>query len=159
RSVKPNHKHLRLRNSDRRPGSRHIGLAVDAVASYGRGVIRGIMSFCRANPHWVITVEPAWPFGPPPDVAKWEGDGLSVQTFSREFESRVLRLKTPTTNVSAFNDQPNRLPTVLPDDMAVGRMAAEYLLSLGFSHLGFLWPGETLYARLRMEGFIARASE
>jgi LacI family transcriptional regulator len=129
------------------------------VASYGRGVIRGIMSFCRVNPHWVITVEPAWSFGAPPDVTKWEVDGLIVQTFSREFENRVLRLKIPTTNVSNFCLQPNRLPTVLPDDAAVGRIAADYLLSLGFQDLGFLWPGEMLYGKLRMEAFVARAKE
>ena len=68
---------------------RRIGLAVDAVASYGRGIIRGIMSFCRLNPHWVITVEPQWSFGTLPRLGDWDADGLIVQTYSRDFEDEV----------------------------------------------------------------------
>jgi LacI family transcriptional regulator len=92
-------------------------------------------------------------------VSKWDVDGLIVQTFSREFENRVLRLKLPTTNVSNFCEKPNRLPTVLPDDRAIGEMAADYLLSLGFRDLGFCWRAGMLYARLRKDAFIARAKE
>jgi len=132
-------------------------LAVDAVASYGRGVIRGIMSFCRANPHWMISVEPSWSFGTLPDIAEREVDGLIVQTFSREFEDRVLGLGLPATNVSNFCSDADRLPTVLPDDRAVGRMAAQYLLSLGFRELGFCWPGNLPYGKLRLDAFTAQA--
>lgn len=138
---------------------RRIGLAVDAVAAYGRGVIRGIMTYCRSNPRWVITVEPLWSFGTLPDIREWEVDGLIVQTFSREFEECVLQLGTPATNVSNFCEGADRLPTVLPDDTAIGRMGAEYLLSLGFTRLGFCWPGNMPYGELRIEAFRARADE
>jgi len=107
----------------------------------------------------MITVEPAWSFGAPPDITQWAVDGLIVQTFSREFEDRVLNLKLPAANVSNFCNETNRLPTVLPDDVAVGRMAADYLLSLGFRELGFCWPGGLPYAKLRMDAFVARAAE
>src|SRR5690349_9586635 len=99
---------------------RRIGLAVDAVAGYGRGVIRGIMSFCRRNPKWIITVEPQWSFARVPDIAEWEVDGLIVQTPSRAFEDHVLKLGLPATNVSNVCAGPDRLPTVVPDDLAVG---------------------------------------
>src|SRR5205814_7715934 len=54
---------------------RRIGLAIDPVAGYGRGVIRGVMSFCRQNPRWEITVEPRWSFARVPDIDEWEADG------------------------------------------------------------------------------------
>jgi LacI family transcriptional regulator len=139
------------------PDERRIGLAIDAVASYGRGVIRGIMSFCRANPRWVITVEPLWSFGSLPDIDQWDVDGLIVQTYSREFEQRVLARGLPATNVSNFCNDAGRLPTVLPDDAAVGTMAADYLLSLGFRDLAFCWPGNMPYGQLRLDAFRARA--
>lgn len=138
---------------------RRIGLAVDAVAAYGRGVIRGIMSYCRSNPRWMITVEPLWSFGSLPDIREWEVDGLIVQTFSREFEDCVLQLGTPATNVSNFCQGVDRLPTVLPDDTTIGRMGADYLLSIGFTRLGFCWPGDMPYGKLRIDAFRARAAE
>jgi LacI family transcriptional regulator len=138
---------------------RRIGLAVDAVAGYGRGVIRGIMSFCRRNPKWIITVEPQWSFARVPDISEWEVDGLIVQTPSRAFEDLVLKLGLPATNVSNVCAGPDRLPTVVPDDLAVGRMAAEYLISLGIRDLGFLWSGDSAFGRLRLESFRARAAE
>lgn len=138
---------------------RRIGLAVDAVAAYGRGVIRGIMTYSRSNPYWMITVEPLWSFGTLPDVREWEVDGLIVQTFSREFEDCVLELGTPATNVSNFCEGADHLPTVLPDDIAIGKMGAEYLLSLGFTRLGFCWPGNVPYGTLRLSAFRERAAE
>lgn len=138
---------------------RRIGLAVDAVAAYGRGVIRGIMKYCHSNPQWVITVEPLWSFGTLTDVREWEVDGLIVQTFSLEFEDRVLKMGAPATNVSNFCEGADHLPTVLPDDVAIGRMGADYLLSLGFTRLGFCWPGNVPFGSLRLAAFQTRAAE
>lgn len=137
--------------------TRRIGLAIDAVASYGRGVIRGIMAFCKGNPRWMIAVEPMWSFGTLPDLGQWEVEGMLVQTFSPAFESQVLARKIPVTNVSNFCSGGSRLPTVIPDDFAVGRVAADYLLSLGFRDLGFCWNGDSEYGRLRLESFSERA--
>ncbi|HUB24920.1 MAG TPA: DNA-binding transcriptional regulator [Tepidisphaeraceae bacterium] len=138
---------------------RRIGLAIDAVAGYGRGVIRGVMSYCHANPSWIIAVEPFWSFGTLPSVEQWEVDGMIVQTFSSAFEDEVLARRLPTVNVSNFLTEPSRLATVVPDDEAVGEMAADYLLSLGFRELGYCWQGTTGYGRLRFEAFRNRAKK
>lgn len=138
---------------------RRIGLAIDAVAAYGRGVIRGIITYCRSNPRWMITVEPLWSFGTLPDIREWDVDGLIVQTFSQDFERRVIDLGIPATNVSNFCPGATNLPTVLPDDIAIGRMGANYLLSLGFRRLAYCWSGDTPYGALRLESFRGRAIE
>ena len=117
---------------------RRIGLAIDAVASYGRGIIRGVMAFSRENPRWMISVEPLWSFGTLPAIQEWDVDGLIVQTFSKAFEERVISCGHPATNVSNFNFDCNRLPTIIPDDRAVGKMAADYLISLGDARAGIL---------------------
>lgn len=149
----------RSRYVTRMSSGRRIGLAVDAVAAYGRGVIRGIMTYCRSNPRWMITVEPLWSFGALPDIREWDVDGLIVQTFSRDFEQAVLDMGIPVTNVSNFCPGADRLPTIVPDDIAIGRMAANYLLSLGFRRLGYCWSGDTPYGELRLSSFRARAAE
>ena len=47
-----------------------------------------------------------------------------------------------------------RLPTVLPDDAAVGVMAAVYLISFGLRDFGFVWSGQSAFGRLRRNAFI-----
>ena len=131
---------------------RRIGLTIDAVSAYGRGVIRGILAYTRAHPAWRIAVAPRWSFELLPPLDKWEVDGLIVQSYSREFEDSVSRRGLAATNVSNFLPE-SVLPTVVPDDRAVGKMAAEYLLSRGFRDLGFCGPGDLGYARLRQAAF------
>jgi LacI family transcriptional regulator len=141
------------------PKPRRIGLALDAVAAYGRGIIRGVMTYTHTNARWIVSVEPQWSFSDPINVERWDVDGLIVQIFSREFENRVLKLGLPATNVSNFCDGDMNLPSVLPDDSAVGVMAAEYLISLGFRQLAYCWAGGMQYGRLRLESFQKTAAK
>jgi LacI family transcriptional regulator, galactose operon repressor len=139
--------------------SRRIGLALDAVAAYGRGIVRGVMSYTHTKPRWTINVEPQWSFSKPVGIERWDVDGLIVQTFSREFEKRVINLGLPATNVSNFCPGELHLPSVLPDDDAVAVMAADYLISLGFRQLAYCWSGTTQFGRLRLQAFRRRAAE
>ena len=107
----------------------------------------------------MIAVEPGWSFGKLPPVAQWDVDGMIVQTFSHDFEEEVLRRGVPATNVSNLNREETHIPTVIPDDELVGRMAAEYLLSLGFRNLGFFWDANTSFGELRLNAFRAHATK
>jgi hypothetical protein len=40
---------------------RKIGLTIDVVGAYGRGVVRGIMAYAKPR-NWIIAVEPRWSF-------------------------------------------------------------------------------------------------
>ncbi len=139
--------------------SRRIGLALDAVAAYGRGIIRGVMTYTHTKSRWTVSAEPQWSFSDPIDIERWDVDGLIVQTFSREFEKRVIKLGLPATNVSNFCEGETHLPSVLPDDDAVAVMAADYLISLGFRQLAYCWAGTMQYGRLRLEAFRRCAAE
>ena len=147
-------KDMRKRRLDKSASApRRIGLALDAVAAYGRGVIRGVMTYTHTKPNWTITVEPQWSFSEPTEMERWDVDGLIVQTYSREFEKRVIDIGLPATNVSNVSGEELHLPSVLPDDNAVAVMAANYLISLGFRQLAYCWSGTNQYGRLRLEGF------
>lgn len=152
-------KDMRKRPEKTTSGTRRIGLALDAVAAYGRGVIRGVMIYTHTKSRWIVTAEPKWSFSDPTDIEHWDVDGLIVQTFSREFEKRVIKLGLPTTNVSNFCEGEMHLPSVVPDDDAIAVMAVDYLISLGFRQLAYCWGGATQYGRLRLEAFRRRAGE
>ncbi len=133
---------------------RAIGLDIDTVGSYGREVIRGVMEFCHRNPHWEITMEPRfWAFEAAPQIENWKVDGLITQARTPQLLMKLCELGKPAVNVANHCAIEHAVPTVLPDDIAIGEMAAEYLLSLGIRHFGFCTAGRFEYGRLRGEAF------
>ena len=139
---------------------RAIGLAVDTVGSYGREVIHGVMEFCHRNPHWIIAVEPRlWIYDAEPQPDLWNVDGLIVQAYSQDVIDRVRAAGITAVNVANMGVAPRPLPTIVPDDLAIGRMAAEYLLSLGVRHYGFCAHGTYEFSVLRGRAFRERLAE
>jgi LacI family transcriptional regulator len=116
------------------------------------------MSFAKANPTWIITVEPRWSFEEPQKVEDWEVDGLIVQVPTPAFEGQIMSRGVPATNVSNYLPSVH-LPTVVPDDVAVARMAGEYLLRRGFKHLGFVGPDDMGFGQARLVVFRAAVEE
>ena len=139
---------------------RAIGLAVDTVGSYGREVIHGVMEFCHRNPHWVIAVEPRlWSYDAEPQPDLWNVDGLIIQAYSQELIDRVRAARLTAINVANMGVAPRPLPTIVPDDPAIGRMAADYLVSLGFRHFGYCAHGTYEFSTLRGQAYRARLAE
>ena len=136
------------------PKERAIGLAVDTVGSYGREVIQGVMTFCHLNPHWIIAVEPRmWVYDKEMEPEQMSVDGLIIQAYSQEVIERVYDSGTPAINVSNMDSATKPLPTIVPDDLAIGRMAAEYLISMGFRHFGYCAHGAYEFSHLRGRAF------
>lgn len=132
------------------PAKRAIGLAVDTVGSYGREVLHGVMEFCHRNPHWVIAMEPRlWIYDELPQPDQWNVDGLIVQAHSQDVVDRVRKTGKPAINVANMRVCPRPLPTVVPDDIAIGRMAAEYLLTLNVAHYALCSHSIAQYSVLR----------
>jgi LacI family transcriptional regulator len=68
----------------------------------------------------------------------------------------LLRLRVPVINVS--NKLGNTgIPSVIPDDLAVGRMAAEHLVEQGFHNLGYLGHRGAVFTKQRGAGFLSVA--
>jgi LacI family transcriptional regulator len=133
---------------------RAIGLDIDTIGSYGREVIRGVMEFCHRHPHWEIAMEPRfWAYDEPPKIENWKVDGLIIQTHAPQLLKKVCELGKPAVNVANHYRVEYGVPTVLPDDPAIGAMAGEYLLSLGVRHFGFCTAKRFEYGRLRGEAF------
>ena len=135
-----------------------MGLTIDVVGAYGRGVVRGIMAFAKAA-NWTIAIEPRWSFDSAPDVEEWNVDGVVTQVYSRAFLRRVIKSGIKATNVSNFVPAGVELPTVLVDDVAVGRVAADYLHGRGFGNFAYYGARGTGFGRLRLAGFQRRLAE
>ncbi len=128
---------------------------VNTVGGYSRAVVRGITSFAFARA-WTCRVEGV-------NDARIAGqlgayDGLIVQAATPQLTKSLSKTRTPWVNVSSALPR-SRFPSVVSDDVAVGRMAADYFLRRGYRQFCFHGPDNREFVKLRHEGFVARLAE
>jgi len=81
--------------------------------------------------------------------------GLVVQMLDPRMAPMYASLGVPVVNV-ADNDDDRTLPIVMSDNRAIGVMAAEHLLDLGYRHFAFCGRAAHWYAHQRLAGFAER---
>lgn len=140
------------------PGSQRrpvIGVIVNTVGGYSRAVVRGITSYAFARA-WTCRVEGVNDEG----IARRleEYDGFIVQAATPDLRRTLSAIRTPLVNVSSALPR-TRFPSVVSDDVAVGRMGADYFLRRGYRQFCFHAPDDREFAKLRQEGFVARLTE
>lgn len=139
------------------PRLRRIALLMGQDLSFCRDVIRGIRAYAIRKPGWVFRN------GPPdvqllPLLREWNPDGIIAQLLSAELAQRLQRLGKPVVDTAYWLPKP-RVPVVDVDHAAVGRMAADYLLSLGLTQFGYFGPADAAYSELRETAFRQRLAE
>jgi LacI family transcriptional regulator len=139
------------------PKLRRIALLVGQDLSFCRDVIRGIRAFAIRKPDWSIRN------GPPdarilPSLREWQPDGIIAELFHREFARRLIRLGRPVVDTAFW--LPNlKVAAVDVDHAAVGRMAADYFMSLHLERFAFFGSAAAEYSRIRELSFQQRLRE
>jgi LacI family transcriptional regulator len=141
---------------------------VNNVGGYSRGVLRGVASFAFARAWeryvWGVNILPAVGVAGVADqdlralTPTVQVDGWIVQAATPQTVLRLQRAGVPVVNVSSALGR-GELPSVVSDDLAVGRLGADYFIRRGFRHFAFYSATERQFARLRYEGFAGRARE
>jgi len=113
-----------------------IGLVFDRSLDYCRGVLRGIKRFAAARPRWTFAV-----IAPEAqeleNLARLRPAGLIAHVFSNHLAAVLKGWRKPIINVSGVLPR-LRIPTVRPDDAAIGRVVAHHFLERGFQHFAFV---------------------
>jgi LacI family transcriptional regulator len=136
---------------------RRIALLIGQDLSFCREVIRGIRAYALRKSDWAIRN------GPPdveiiPSLREWKPDGIIAELFHAEFARKLLRMRKPVVDTAFW--LPNlKIPVVDVDHAAVGRMAAEYLLSLSLTRFAFFGSALAEYSRVRQQSFQQRLRE
>jgi LacI family transcriptional regulator len=120
------------------------------VRTYCRGVLRGVATV-SAQARWECILVAA--DAPPPlsDLCK-VAQGL-IGHFSEEpLLAQVERAGIPAVDIAPMHRR-DRLAHVTTDDVAVGRLAAAHLLSLGLPHFAFFGTHADYFSLLREQGF------
>jgi LacI family transcriptional regulator len=124
---------------------RRIALLMGQDLAFSRDVIRGIRAYALRRPNCLASLR------------QWKPDGIIADIVDGDIARRLLRLRRPIVD-TAFWIEHAKIPVVDVDNRAVGRMAAEYLLSRGFRQFAF-FGNVAAYSGLREKGFVERLAE
>ena len=143
----------------RRPGvDRDVAVILDPTNIYQRRILRGIAEHVHRAGGWRLFIEPR-AADMVPDPRTWRGDGVIAYFGDRRITRLVERLGVPAVSIERGADElPARIPLVMTDNAAIGRLAAEHFLERGFRHLAYCGATEPAYwCGPRGEAFAAAA--
>ena len=94
-----------------------------------------------------------------PALKAWQGDGVIACLTSRSEERMAARLPMPVVNLSGWSSPGAGVPRVNADHAAIGRLAADHLLSLGLRSFGYYGIKGPWFSEAREQGFVSRLAE
>lgn len=117
--------------------TREVVIAIEASASFSRGVFQGVSRWMHEHECWMITIDDRKPGFPIPGwFQRWEGHGLisgleesSLPPIWRTGQRPVVHVRSRVPTAS--------LPGVYPDDEAAVRLGITHLAERGLRHLVF----------------------
>ncbi|MDP3069987.1 MAG: DNA-binding transcriptional regulator [Opitutaceae bacterium] len=130
-----------------------VAVCVDKARNYGRKVLQGIADYAETVGRWSLDVDSdatgsysaGW-------LEHWRGDGILAYVESRATARRLRASRIPV--VEVFGHHLNlHLPQVGNDDEAIGRAAADHLLSCRFKHFAFCGYRREPWSERRRLGF------
>lgn len=131
---------------------RRVGICIYNWTCLDIEVGRGIASYLQGKEPWIFCISRPWTGGVAQALREWEGDGLICSlNFPDEIEF-VQGLSIPVVNVAGTFENLG-VPSVIGDDEAVGRMAAEHLIERGFRDVACISLRDAHYGVVRERAF------
>jgi LacI family transcriptional regulator len=129
-----------------------VGVVVDAASSYGRQILRGVLSYANLQRRWRLHEElrprrEALEYWPHCDGAIFGGGGMHVLEHVRKRSRHAIAC-------SGVAD-PQLTPVVSLDDVGAGELAARHLIDCRLEHFAFYGSvvGELHIGQPRLAGF------
>ena len=131
-----------------------VGIRVPSWASFTRPIFKGVVDFIRRNQRWQIQtlVDSTNEMAPVVIDQNWDGNGLILFRFSTEEAENFKRRNIPVVNLSAESTGKG-YPSVIPDNLEIGKQAAQHLLTLGLKHFSYWGDPSRTYSQQRGTGF------
>jgi len=117
------------------------------------GILRGVCQFARTHNEWNLCFSENDPKGLSRFIKQLKPEGVVAHVSSPEVKKILERSGVKVVNVSSYLADPG-VPSVVVDNLAIGRLAAGHLLESGFRRAAFVgYPG-VHFSDLRLEGFV-----
>ena len=156
-----------------------VGILMETSLRISRGLLQGIINYTRSNGPWKIRYTAGGMRDQllPPE---WDGHGVLARVNTPALAQQLMRYKGPKV---LFDLQDcylssacslSRVPRIVNDYAACGRLAADYFLDRGYRHFAFFAPtfssapgleydgtglAEPNWSRERRTGFAGRLAE
>ncbi|MGN6725883.1 MAG: substrate-binding domain-containing protein [Tepidisphaeraceae bacterium] len=135
---------------------RRIAIVMHRWVGYLHGVQLGIADYAVQHPDWLWThvlPEPQhW------DLLKGQPLHGVIAYVEADYVDELRALRVPVVDVANWRQQ-GPFPRVVPDDDAIGVLAADYLTDLGLKHLATIGFRDAAFYAIRRDGFIRRARQ
>jgi len=115
-----------------------VALIVETSTSFGRRLLSGIAQYLRETRPWSVHfTDRSVNDATPPWIESWKGDGIITRIASPEIRDAIRDKNIP---IVDLNEQLGGMgiPQISNDHAAIGRMAADHLLTRGFQRFAFL---------------------
>jgi LacI family transcriptional regulator len=130
-----------------------VRLYADMVYRYSRGILRGIADYAKIHGGWDFNFSSRIDPGFTSTFAQDNVRGVIIQLRHPDQAAALAKSGVPAVNVSNLLVPAVSMPSVYPDDIAAGKMAAAYFLERGFKSFAFCGSVRIEYSRLRQQGF------
>lgn len=149
--------------------SRRVLLLLGCSRASERGMLRGIVRYCRFHNPWILYREP--PFYRRPPYHEQPQSPLSLTGLRQRGFDGIITFAANEEQIKAFI--PPGFPSViLPIEEktpgycsivekanTVGKVAAEHFLDRGFTRFAFCGYDHMFWSRIRQEGFVRRVAQ
>jgi LacI family transcriptional regulator len=136
-----------------------IAIMLEFAGSYGRGILQGVMEYANLRNDWEFLMPPMYSLSS--QRTDWrQADGIVAMVHAPATVENFRRAKVPVVNaartMSAERLMRLHVPSVLPDDAAVGRIAFDYFWERQFRAFGFCGHPTASWSLLRRNAFVKR---
>lgn len=123
--------------------------------AYGQRKIQGIIDYYSRHCAWdIYRNDMSQPFVSAEELETWTGDGIIGEIYEKETAELIESLGIPFVNTSS-TDLASPFSSVMLDNQAIGRMAAEHLMERRLDHFAFVGVKGLWHVQQRFEGFSA----
>ncbi len=137
---------------------RAVALLVERSNEYCRDILRGIRDYLKINPYWSIYLPEHERETVPKWLSQWDGDGIITRLETQELADIISSLNVPIVNLSVMSLMPG-VPSVTVDNDQVAKIAADYLIGLGYRNFGFCGDPGFRWSTERQDAFVACLSQ
>jgi LacI family transcriptional regulator len=127
-----------------RKRQKRIALLVQTATAWSRQVLAGVAEKGLESGVCEFALEPRGFYESIQVPDYWSGDGVICRLTDDNLAREIRRRKIPAVNVSWLGEHSTEIPKVVSDEIACGRMAAEFFLERGWTNFGVVGFPPTL---------------
>lgn len=125
---------------------KRVILMIESSRAFGQLLVKGIVNYSKCHSHWSLYREASGLDEHRPETIKWAADGIIAHVLDVKTAYNIIPSGMPAI-VKGINELIPNVCNIVGDTKAIGEMAADYLMKLGFKSFAFCGYEEVLWSR------------